>query len=49
MKIVVVEDDADAREALCLVLEDSGARVEACGSTSEAMLAIERLVPDLIV
>ncbi len=49
VKVVVVEDDEDARDALCLALEQSGAVVNPCASTSEALTLLDHLTPDLIV
>lgn len=40
-KILVVEDDDDARVTLAAVLKREGVRVEACGSLAEATAAIE--------
>jgi PAS domain S-box-containing protein len=47
--VLLVEDDADGREALGLALELSGARVVACASTLEARQAMEAEAPDVIV
>jgi CheY-like chemotaxis protein len=44
-----VEDDADSRGLLVLVFERSGAKVTAAASAGEAMEAIRRATPDLLV
>lgn len=48
-KILVVDDEADAREALVGLLERYGATVCPAGSVSEAMRALESTVPDLLI
>src|SRR5262249_43291200 len=47
--VLLVEDDGDGREALCISLELAGARVLACASTAEARRAMESELPDVIV
>jgi two-component system CheB/CheR fusion protein len=47
--VLLVEDDADAREALVSVLEHYGARVTAAGSVADALKALAQSVPDLLV
>ncbi|EYF02505.1 hybrid sensor histidine kinase/response regulator [Chondromyces apiculatus] len=47
--VVVVDDEADAREVLVEILERCGARVVAAGSAAEAFAAVERTRPDLLV
>ena len=47
--VLVVEDDADAREVLRLILEIAGAKVEAVGSVQEALRAIDVFRPDVLV
>jgi len=49
LKILVVDDEADARELLITVLEESGAQVRAVGSASEAMRSLEEFKPDILV
>jgi CheY-like chemotaxis protein len=46
-KILVVEDEDSARRTLTAVLKREGARVESCGSLSEACSAIEAIRFDL--
>jgi CheY-like chemotaxis protein/nitrogen-specific signal transduction histidine kinase len=48
-RVLVVEDDADAREVLCLVLEMAGAKVEAAGSVRGALRAFDGFRPDVLV
>jgi PAS domain S-box-containing protein len=47
--ILVVEDDADTRELLRTVLEGTGARVSSVASAREALAAVARATPDLLV
>jgi PAS domain S-box-containing protein len=47
--VLLVEDDGDGREALCISLELAGARVVACASTAEARRVMESELPDVIV
>jgi two-component system CheB/CheR fusion protein len=49
VRLLVVEDDPDAREMLVTVLERSGARVTAAASAEEAREAIRQAIPDLLV
>ncbi len=42
LKVLVVDDEADAREFVAFVLERSGAKAVAVGSAREAMEALER-------
>ena len=42
LAILVVDDDADCRESLQLVLEDAGYAVEIAGDGREALLALEK-------
>ena len=39
--ILVVEDDNDSRQALCLILEALGVKAVACASAKEALAAIK--------
>ncbi|HEV8548355.1 MAG TPA: response regulator, partial [Polyangiaceae bacterium] len=48
-RILIVEDDDDARDLLATVLTRQGAVVDAAASSAEALLCIERQVPDLIM
>ena len=47
--VLVVDDDIDARESLVMVLEESGAEVIAVSSAREALQAVGRVVPDVLV
>jgi signal transduction histidine kinase/PAS domain-containing protein len=47
--VLVVDDESDAREILTMVLTEQGARVIAVGSVTEAIDAIERAKPDVLV
>ena len=49
LRVVVVDDETDARELVAAVLTESGARVFAVGSVAEALQAIERHRPDVLV
>jgi len=49
VRVLLVEDDADNREMLVLVLERSGAMVTAAASAGEAREAMRRATPDLLV
>jgi CheY-like chemotaxis protein len=49
LSILLVEDDADARGVLRLVLEIAGAKVEAVGSVREALRALDRFRPDVLI
>jgi len=47
--VLVVDDESDAREILTMVLTEQGAQVVAVGSVMEALDAIERSKPDVLV
>ena len=49
LKLLVVDDDADARDFLERVLAECGATVSTTGSATEALALIERARPDLLV
>ena len=48
-RVLVVDDERDAREAITAVLEHNGADVVAVSSAGAALDAIERSVPDVVV
>jgi CheY-like chemotaxis protein len=48
-KILVVDDEDDAREALVSLLERYGATVSPAGSVSEAMLVLASDLPDVLI
>jgi PAS domain S-box-containing protein len=49
VRVLVVEDEPDARELLALTLECSGARVEAVESAQEALDNLERFKPHVLL
>jgi len=49
LQILVVDDDADTLDYLLTVLEQYGAKVTAVSSAREAMSAIQRFKPDVLV
>jgi PAS domain S-box-containing protein len=49
VRVLVVDDEADARDVLAIVLEKRGAEVRAAGSAAEALAALDGWVPDVIV
>ena len=48
-QILLVDDDTDTREFQAFLLEQSGAEVTAVASGLEALLAMDKLIPDVIV
>jgi CheY-like chemotaxis protein len=48
-RVLLVEDDTDTRNMLALTLRRCGAEVVAASSAGEALEAIERLLPDVLV
>ena len=49
LKILVVEDDVDTRELIEWILKRAGAEVTSVGSAREALEALEREKPHLLV
>jgi CheY-like chemotaxis protein len=49
LSVLVVDDDADVRDALAGVLQRCGASVRAAAGTGEAMTAVREAVPDVLV
>ncbi len=49
VSLVVVDDEADARDALVGLLERYGAHVRPAGSVAEAMAALETGLPDVLI
>ncbi|MEH2174876.1 PAS domain-containing hybrid sensor histidine kinase/response regulator [Nostoc sp.] len=49
LQILVVDDNADTRELIAFILEQSGGQVTAVSSVSEALEALERLKPHVLV
>jgi two-component system CheB/CheR fusion protein len=48
-RVLVVDDEADAREALVGLLERYGAEVRSAASVAEAMAALEKALPDVLI
>jgi CheY-like chemotaxis protein len=46
--ILVVDDDPDAREYLCTVLEDNGFTATTANDGAQAIASLEQQVPDLV-
>ena len=49
LKVLVVDDEADARELLGMILEQAGAEVALAGSACEAIEVFGRFRPDVLV
>jgi PAS domain S-box-containing protein len=49
LKILIVDDEPDTRELLRTSLSECGAHVTVAGSVSEAFVALETSLPDLVV
>ena len=49
LRVLVVDDDDDTREALRLILKQSGLHVETAGSASEALERLQSLRPDVLL
>lgn len=49
IKVLIVDDERDAREVLWHILSEQGAEVTACASTAEALAVIEQVAPDVLV
>ena len=49
MRVLVVDDEADTRDLLRLILEKRGADVMTAGSAREALAALEEYEPDVLV
>jgi PAS domain S-box-containing protein len=49
VKILAVDDDADSRHLLMVVLEQCGAQVRTCESVAEALEAIPGFRPDVLI
>jgi signal transduction histidine kinase/ActR/RegA family two-component response regulator len=49
LRVLVVDDEADARDLIGVILRRRGATVEAAASVAEALEAVERARPDVVV
>ena len=49
LRILLVDDDADARDAIAAVLEECGAKVVAVGCGADALKALKIETPDVLV
>jgi signal transduction histidine kinase/CheY-like chemotaxis protein len=49
LKVLVVDDEADTLELIKVLLGQCGATVTTAGSAAEALLAVERVRPDVII
>jgi CheY-like chemotaxis protein len=49
LRVMIVDDEAEARDLLMAILTRRGAEVKACASTAEALEGIERWRPSLLV
>src|SRR4029077_2545482 len=49
LSVLLVDDEADAREAMAVLLRQAGARVTSARSAAEAMVAFTREPPDLLL
>jgi CheY-like chemotaxis protein len=49
IKILAVDDDADARELLTAILERCGAQVVTCDSAANALACLKEFKPDIVV
>jgi signal transduction histidine kinase/ActR/RegA family two-component response regulator len=49
IKVLAVDDEADARHLLTAVLEQCGAEVRTCASGAEALAVLEELEPDVLI
>lgn len=49
IKVLVVDDDPDARQLLAAILQQCDAEVETCDSTAQALSLLEEYKPDVLV
>jgi hypothetical protein len=49
IRVLVVDDEPDAREMIAMILEEQGATVEVAASAVEALRAAERARPDVLI
>jgi DNA-binding response OmpR family regulator len=48
-QILLVDDDADIRDSLRIILEGNGYKVQTAANGREAMTALETKIPDLMI
>ena len=48
-RILVVDDDADTREVVRMILEDAGAEVVTTGSAAETRASLQKSSPDMLI
>src|SRR5262249_43206086 len=49
LKVLLVDDDRDTCDVVGAVLQGAGAEVRTCLSAGQALLALDRWVPDIVV
>ena len=49
LRVLVVDDEADIRELVAFILEQSGAEVTIAASAQEALVALKQSVPDVLL
>jgi CheY-like chemotaxis protein len=49
IRVLAVDDEADARNLLAAVLEQCGAVVRTCGSVAEALVVVEEWKPEVLI
>lgn len=49
VRVLLIEDDDDAREAYSMMLQEQGAKVHAVSSALQGLSAVEHFVPDVIL
>ncbi len=49
LRMLVVDDEPDARELVTTLLESSGVEVTAAGSAEEALALVPRILPDILI
>ena len=49
IRVLAVDDEADARHLLAMVLERCGAEVKTCATAAEALAALDDYQPDLLI
>ncbi|HVN27976.1 MAG TPA: PAS domain S-box protein [Candidatus Binataceae bacterium] len=49
LRVLIVDDEADARDVVSMILSSAGAEVDAVDSAARAIEAIERRPPDILV